>query len=146
MLELDLVFEKFWARGTGLSAGEMAAMERLLTMPDNDLLDLVMGRSETGDPEIRAAVEKLRGEAAMEAKAKGGTMEAKGTTQKFVGLGYLRGFPINLPPLETQLELVEELDELSVETQRLETIYQRKLAALEALKKSLMHQAFTGNL
>jgi len=60
LLELDLVFEKFWARGTELSAAEMAAMERLLTMPDNDLLDLVMGRSETGDPEIRAVVEKLR--------------------------------------------------------------------------------------
>jgi succinate dehydrogenase flavin-adding protein (antitoxin of CptAB toxin-antitoxin module) len=60
LLELDLVFEKFWARGTGLSVEEMAAMERLLTMPDNDLLDLVMGRSETGDPEIRAVVEKLR--------------------------------------------------------------------------------------
>ena len=34
----------------------------------------------------------------------------------------------------------------SEETQRLESIYQRKLAALEALKKSLLHQAFTGNL
>jgi succinate dehydrogenase flavin-adding protein (antitoxin of CptAB toxin-antitoxin module) len=60
LLELDLVFEKFWARGTALSVGDIAAMERLLTMPDNDLLDLVMGRSETGDPEIRAVVDKLR--------------------------------------------------------------------------------------
>ena len=34
----------------------------------------------------------------------------------------------------------------SEETQRLESIYQRKLAALEALKKSLLHQAFTGQL
>ena len=32
------------------------------------------------------------------------------------------------------------------ETQRLESIYQQKLAALEALKKSLLHQAFTGKL
>ena len=72
--------------------------------------------------------------------------EAKGTTQKFVGLGYLRGFPINLPPLATQLKLVEELDELAEETQRLARLYERKLAALEALKKSLLHQAFTGQL
>jgi len=28
----------------------------------------------------------------------------------------------------------------------LESIYERKLAALEALKKSLLHQAFNGNL
>ena len=32
------------------------------------------------------------------------------------------------------------------ETRRLESIYQRKLAALEELKKSLLHQAFTGAL
>ena len=32
------------------------------------------------------------------------------------------------------------------ETQRLAAIYERKLAALEALKKSLLHQAFTGEL
>jgi type I restriction enzyme S subunit len=72
--------------------------------------------------------------------------EAKGTTQKFVGLGYLRGFPINLPPLTTQLKLVEELNELSEETQRLAHLYERKRAALEALKKSLLRQAFSGAL
>ena len=32
------------------------------------------------------------------------------------------------------------------ETQRLESIYQRKLAALDDLKKSLLHQAFSGEL
>jgi type I restriction enzyme S subunit len=72
--------------------------------------------------------------------------EAKGATQQFVGLGYLRAFPINVPPLKTQLEVVEELEEFSEETQRLESIYQQKLAALEALKKSLLHRAFTGQL
>jgi type I restriction enzyme S subunit len=72
--------------------------------------------------------------------------EAKGTTQKFVGLGYLRGFPINLPPLVSQLKLVEELDALSAETQRLATLYTRKLTALDELRKSMLHQAFSGEL
>ena len=72
--------------------------------------------------------------------------EAKGTTQKFVGLGYLRGFPINVPPLATQLEVVARLDELSEETRRLESLYKRKLDTLEELKKSLLHQAFSGRL
>jgi type I restriction enzyme S subunit len=72
--------------------------------------------------------------------------EAKGTTQKFVGLGYLRNFPIKIPPLDTQKNIVEEIDELCTETQCLESIYQQKLDALDALKKSLLHQAFTGNL
>jgi len=45
-----------------------------------------------------------------------------------------------------QQEVVTTIDSLSEETQRLEFISQQKLAALEALKKSLLHQAFTGNL
>jgi type I restriction enzyme, S subunit len=72
--------------------------------------------------------------------------DAKGTTQKFVGLGYLRDFPIKVPPLATQLKVVASLDELSEETQRLESLYQRKLAVLDELKKSLLHQAFSGQL
>ena len=60
LLELDLVFEKYWARGDVLAPEEMAALERLLAMPDNDLLDLVMGRAETNDPGVRAVVKKLR--------------------------------------------------------------------------------------
>ncbi|MBP7735042.1 MAG: restriction endonuclease subunit S [Spirochaetes bacterium] len=72
--------------------------------------------------------------------------EAKGTTQKFVGLGYLRDFPINIPPLPKQLEVVKKLEEMSAETQCLKSIYQRKLTALDELKKSLLHQAFSGEL
>ena len=34
----------------------------------------------------------------------------------------------------------------TTETQRLASLYERKHAALEALKKSLLHQAFTGEL
>ncbi len=72
--------------------------------------------------------------------------EAKGTTQKFVGLGYLRDFPINLPPFDEQRAVVEKLTELEAETQRLESIYQQKHEALEALKKSLLQDAFRGAL
>ncbi len=42
--------------------------------------------------------------------------------------------------------MVEQLDTLSKETQHLTRIYERKLAALEELKKSLLHQAFNGEL
>ena len=42
--------------------------------------------------------------------------------------------------------LVEQLTDLREETQRLSAIYSRKLTALEALKKSLLHQAFSGEL
>jgi type I restriction enzyme S subunit len=45
-----------------------------------------------------------------------------------------------------QRSIVSKLDDLREETQRLESIYRRKLNALETLKKSLLYQAFTGNL
>ena len=61
LLELDLVFERFWkGAGQQLSGEEAAAMERLLLLADNDLLDLVMGRTETPDSELRDLVRKLR--------------------------------------------------------------------------------------
>ena len=48
--------------------------------------------------------------------------------------------------LKAQDRVVDELDDLREETQRLARLYERKHAALEALKKSLLHQAFTGEL
>ena len=42
LLELDLVFERFWAREPELDRAQARALERLLAMADNDLLDLVM--------------------------------------------------------------------------------------------------------
>ena len=53
---------------------------------------------------------------------------------------------LHVPSLSEQEAIVEELDALAEETQRLARLYERKLAALEALKKSLLHQAFTGEL
>jgi type I restriction enzyme S subunit len=41
---------------------------------------------------------------------------------------------------------VRELDDLAAETDRLEAIYGQKLSALDELKKSLLHQAFSGLL
>jgi type I restriction enzyme S subunit len=58
-------------------------------------------------------------------------------------LGKLR---FHLPPIEKQKQIVTQLDALATETQRLETLYTRKLAALAELKKSLLHQAFSGEL
>ncbi len=58
----------------------------------------------------------------------------------------LAPYPIALPTRAEQKRIVEVIVELEAETQRLGSIYQRKLAALDDLKKSLLHQAFTGDL
>lgn len=48
--------------------------------------------------------------------------------------------------LSEQTHIVSTLSALTEETQRLAAIYERKLAALLELKKSLLHQAFSGEL
>jgi type I restriction enzyme S subunit len=59
---------------------------------------------------------------------------------------HLFEFKVWLPPVTLQKDLAEKLDALHEETQRLASLYTRKLAALEALKKSLLHRAFSGEL
>lgn len=58
----------------------------------------------------------------------------------------LNSIPVPSPTLPQRREIVANLDSLQDETQRLESVYQRKLAALDELKKSLLHQAFSGEL
>ena len=71
---------------------------------------------------------------------------SKGGAQEFIGLTELRKFPIPHPSLKEQNVIAELFASLREETQRLATIYERKLAALDDLKKSLLHQAFSGEL
>ena len=58
----------------------------------------------------------------------------------------IKDFEFARPPLADQRRLADNLEALSEETQRLARLYDRKHAALDALKKSLLHQAFAGAL
>ena len=61
LLELDLVLDRFWKEsGARMNDDDVAALGRLLAMPDNDLLDLVMGRAEIPETHLRAMLQKLR--------------------------------------------------------------------------------------
>jgi type I restriction enzyme S subunit len=63
-----------------------------------------------------------------------------------MSIEHLRTLEIPLPPLDEQQRIVKSINKISAESQRLTSIYERKLTALKALKKSLLHQAFTGQL
>jgi type I restriction enzyme, S subunit len=65
--------------------------------------------------------------------------------QHFTG-EVLARFEIPLPPPTELRRVLAKFDELWKLTLCLAGIYERKLATLEALKKSLLHQAFTGKL
>ncbi len=54
---------------------------------------------------------------------------------------------IPFPKLQKeQQSIIAELDKIATGTNRLESIYQKKVAALDELKKALLHEAFTGEL
>ena len=71
--------------------------------------------------------------------------------QTGIGVPHISGQQINdfefaRPSVTEQRRVADNLESLREETQRLARLYERKLAALDALKNSLLHQAFTGQL
>jgi type I restriction enzyme S subunit len=64
------------------------------------------------------------------------------STRNQVPITKQREFWHTIPPLEEQKRIIDALDGLLENSPRLSSVYERKLAALEALKRSLLHQAF----
>jgi type I restriction enzyme S subunit len=69
-----------------------------------------------------------------------------GENQTNLRKGDILKCPLWLPSKEEQQNIVRQIDILQNETKRLETIYKRKLADLEELKKSILEKAFKGEL
>lgn len=69
-----------------------------------------------------------------------------GTATPTLSQTNLGNLTIYHPNLETQQEIVAQLDELSAKTEQLQQKYQQKLANLEELRKSILEKAFKGEL
>jgi type I restriction enzyme S subunit len=70
-----------------------------------------------------------------------------GAAQPKLNQKALNSIPVPFPKLvDEQAKIVGSIETLQEETQRLESLYQQKLTALDDLKKSLLHQAFSGQL
>lgn len=72
--------------------------------------------------------------------------QAVGAGTKFLKVGIIRDMEISVPDIVEQHRVASVLDALRESTDLLYSTSQRKLAALDELKKSLLHQAFSGNL
>lgn len=73
----------------------------------------------------------------------------KGTGATVVGIksSLLKKITICFPKsISEQQTIIRQLDALRVESQKLETIYQKKIQDLEELKKSILQKAFSGEL
>jgi type I restriction enzyme S subunit len=69
-----------------------------------------------------------------------------GAAQKHFNITAAKEVMLHVPPMPEQRTIIAKIDALREETQRLASLYERKLGALEALKKSLLHRAFSGEL
>ena len=72
--------------------------------------------------------------------------QSVGAGTKFLKIGMIKDLEITLPSLAEQAEIVATVDSLRDEAENLVEIYERKLVALDELKKSLLHRAFNGDL
>lgn len=79
-------------------------------------------------------------------RAYGRAIAGKSVNQANISAGKLRTYPINLPPLGEQHQIVARLADLRQSTERLQSSQRSKLAALAALKQSLLLRAFAGEL
>ncbi len=72
---------------------------------------------------------------------------ARQSAQPVISNSSLRDVILDFPlSVTTQRKIGAFISEMASETDNLETVYSRKLAAIDELRKSLLHQAFSGNL
>ncbi len=69
-----------------------------------------------------------------------------GENQTNLRLNQVLSCPLVVPPLHVQQSLADTLDSIAEKVEALKGIFEGKLAALDELKKSLLHRAFNGDL
>jgi type I restriction enzyme S subunit len=140
--EVGLAQSKLWPRGTvciaivGANVAETAILDFRCCFPDS-VIGLVVDEQQADAEYVQYLLSSFKAVL----KEKG-----KGTARDNINIGTFESQRFPFPAVEAQKKIVAKLNSLAAETQRLESIYEHKLGALEALKKSLLHQAFTGKL
>ena len=73
-------------------------------------------------------------------------LNTRTAAQPKLALERLKTINLAIPPIDVQETLSAKFNTVWLETQRLDMIYQRKIASLDELKKSLLQKAFSGEL
>jgi type I restriction enzyme S subunit len=73
-------------------------------------------------------------------------LQRRGARQNNLSLQKIKNILLPIPSLLEQRNIIHTCNQALSETQRLESIYQQKIEALDALKQSILHQAFSGKL
>ena len=71
---------------------------------------------------------------------------ARGSIMAGLNMGIIKEMPFRLPSLATQEKITTAIHDAKQATDVLSKIYIRRIQELEALKQSLLHEAFSGEL
>ncbi len=140
--EKGLAQSKLWKKGTICIAivGANVAETAILTF-DSCFPDSVIGITVNQKKANNEYIEYLLQSFKSYLKEKG-----KGTARDNINLGTFQNQNFPFPSVKEQEQIVKKLNSLSVETKKLEAIYQQKINDLEELKKSVLNKAFKGEL
>lgn len=137
--DVGLAQSKLWPTGTlcitiAANIAETGVLGFDACFPDS-VIGVVVNERQTSSKYLEYMLQTVKAEL----KAKG-----KGSAQDNINLATFENERFPFPDLATQASIVGSLDALAAEIQRLEAIYANKLAALDELKQSILHQAFSG--
>ena len=72
---------------------------------------------------------------------------SKGSTVQHINMKDIRALRLGgIPAIKEQRELARQITDCSMNCERIESLYQRKIEALDELKQSLLQQVFSGQL
>lgn len=140
--EKGLAQSKLWKKGTiciaivGANVAETAILNFDACFPDS-VIGIVVNPARANNEYVDYLLQTFK----TYLKEKG-----KGTARDNINLGTFESQRFPFPSVKKQVEIVQKLDVLSIETKKLETIYQQKINDLEELKKSVLQKAFSGEL
>jgi type I restriction enzyme, S subunit len=139
--DAGLAQSKLWPKGTlCITIAANIAETGILTF-DSCFPDSVIGFVADPNKSDVHFVEYLLGSFKARLQAKG-----KGSAQDNLNLASFENELFPFPSIKQQKILATKLDELAEEVTSLESVYKNKIDSLTELKKSILHQAFTGQL
>ena len=140
--EKGLAQSKLWPSGTvciaivGATVGETAILDFDACFPDS-VIGIVVDERRADNEYVEYLLRAYK----PLLKEKG-----KGTARDNINLGTFENERFPFPPLDQQRKIATRLNTIRETVQTLFEVVRRKVLSLEELKKSLLHQAFTGAL
>lgn len=139
--DFGLAQSKLWPKGTicitiAANIAETGILGFDACFPDS-VIGMVVDKKKTNNQFVEYLLQSFKAVL----KAKG-----KGSAQDNINLGTFENQTFPFPELKVQDRIVEKLDSLSEDIQKLEIVYKQKLDELAELKQSILQKAFAGEL